>query len=67
MMEELKLKYHDLNDVDDEGNMIKKIIELNFNEDEIKRYYDINRLYTELDDEYGISGFAEEEKAWEKW
>ena len=59
MLEELKLKYPNFNDIDlNDDYMIEKIIELNFNEEEIKNYfenYSVDKIYQELEDEYGIS------------
>ena len=49
MLEELKLKYPNINGVDSDENIIKKIIELNFDENAISNFYDIERLYKELD------------------
>ena len=63
MLEELKLKYQNINGVDSDENIIKKIIELNFDENAINNYYDIEKLYNELEDDYGISGFVDEEHA----
>ena len=66
------------NDVDFKNNskedILNKIKELNFNVDKIKEFYKggndddkkVNKLYQELEDEYGISGFIEEEAAKEK-
>ena len=66
MLEELKLKYQNINGVDSDENIIKKIIELNFDENAINNYYNIEKIYYELDDEYGISGFIEREDAKKK-
>ena len=66
MLEELKLKYQNINGVDSDENIIKKIIELNFDENAINNYYNIEKLYNELEDEYGISGFILEEDAKKK-
>ena len=59
MLEELKLKYPNFNDIDlNDDYMIEKIIELNFNEEEIKNYfenYSVDKIYQELEDDYGIS------------
>ena len=62
MLEELKLKYPIFNDNNlKEDDIIKKIIELNFDEDKIKNYFDIKKIYEELEEDYGISGYIEEE------
>ena len=66
MLEELKLKYPNINGVDSDENIIKKIIELNFDENAVNNFYDIQRVYNELEDEYGISPFIDEEMAKEK-
>ena len=66
MLEELKLKYPNINGVDSDENIIKKIIELNFDENAVNYFYDIQRVYNELEDEYGISPFIDEEIAKEK-
>ena len=78
----------------DNDEIINKIIELNFNEDEIKEQYkkerqggddnrdnnvgggdaaaggedneEIDKMYEELDEEYGISGFKDEDEVKEK-
>ena len=64
MLEELKLKYPIFNDNNlKEDDIIKKIIELNFDEDKIKNYFDIEKIYEELEEDYGISGYIEEEMA----
>ena len=64
MLEELKLKYPIFNDTNlNEDEIIKKIIELNFDEDKIKNYFDIKKIYEELEEDYGISGYIEEEMA----
>ena len=63
MLEELKLKYPIFNDNNlKEDDIIKKIIELNFDEDKIKNYYDVQKIYEELEEDYGISGIIEEEE-----
>ena len=62
MLEELKLKYPIFNDNNlNEDDIIKKIIELNFDVDKIKNYFDIEKIYEELEEDYGISGYIEEE------
>ena len=64
MLEELKLKYPIFNDNNlKEDDIIKKIIELNFDVDKIKNYFDIEKIYEELEEDYGISGYIEEEMA----
>ena len=54
MYEELLVKYNYIKDMDNEENIIKKIIELNFDENKIKNYYDVQKIYNELEDEYGL-------------
>ena len=66
MLEELKLKYQNINGVDSDENIIKKIIELNLDENAIIQFYDINKIYEEFEDEYGICGFIPEDVAKEK-
>ena len=67
MLEELKLKYPIFNNsILVEDDIIKKIIELNFNEDKIKNYCDIDIIYEELDRDFGISGFIPEEEVKDK-
>ena len=66
MLEELKLKYQNINGADSDENIIKKIIELNLNENAIIQFYDINKIYEEFEDDYGISGFIPEDVAKEK-
>ena len=61
MYEELLVKYSYIKDKDNEENIIEKIIELNFDENKIKDYYDVKELYNELEDEYGVSGFIDTE------
>ena len=61
MYDEVVVKYNYIKDMDNEENIIKKIIELNFDENKIKDYYDAPRIYDELEDEYGISGLIERE------
>ena len=51
MLEELKLKYQNINGADSDENIIKKIIELNFDENAVNNFYDIQRVYNELEDE----------------
>ena len=61
MYDEILVKYSYIKDMDNEENIIKKIIELNFDENKIKDYYDVQRIYNELEEEYGLSGFSERE------
>ena len=58
---ELIVKYNNIKNAANEENIIKKIIELNFDENKIKDYYDVQRIYNELEEEYGLSGFSERE------
>ena len=45
ILEELKLKYPIFNDTKlNESDIIKKIIELNFDENKIKVYFDIDKI-----------------------
>ena len=60
MYDEIIIKYDFIKDIDNEEKIIQKIIEFNFDENKIKEYYEL-RIYVELDDEYGVSGFIEEE------
>ena len=39
MLDEIIIKYNFIKDIDTEENIIKKIIELNFDENQIKEYY----------------------------
>ena len=93
--EDIYNKLSQLNDVDfsksNKDDIIKKIIELNFNEDEIKKLYEkkaepvpdpaipnpapvpvrdddekVDKIYDDLEEEYGISGFIDEDAAKEK-
>ena len=66
MLEELKLIYQNINGVDSDENIIKKIIELNLDENAIIQFYDINKIYEEFEDDYGICGFIPEDVAKEK-
>ena len=66
MYDELIIKYKYIKDIDNEENIIKKIIELKFNEESIKEYYDINKLFLELDEEYGMSAFINENEMKDK-
>ena len=52
--------------MDSEENIIKKIIELNFDENIIKDYYIVLNLYNELDVEYGFSAFIERDAMLDK-
>ena len=63
MLEELKLKYKTINDIGNDEKVIEKIIELNFDENKIKDYYYFDRLYQEIEGDFGTSGFTEEEVA----
>ena len=64
MLEELKLKYKTINDIGYDEKVIEKIIELNFDENKILDYFGtVDRLYKELDEDFGISGFMEEDAA----
>ena len=64
MLEELKLKYKTINDIGYDEKVIEKIIELNFDENKILDYFGtVDRLYKELDDDFGISGFMGEDAA----
>ena len=86
--EDIYNKLSQLNDVDfsksNKDDIIKKIIELNFNEEEIKKAYikkpvpvpvpepvhddaeKVNAIYNDLEEEYGISGFIDEDAAKDK-
>ena len=66
MYDELIIKYKYIKDMDSEENIIKKIIELKFNEESVKEYYDINKLFLELDEEYGMSAFINENEMKDK-
>ena len=66
MYDELVVKYSYIKDMDSEENIIKKIIELNFDENIIKDYYIVLNLYNELDDEYGFSAFIERDAMLDK-
>ena len=61
MYDEIIIKNNEIKDIDTEENIIKKIIELNFDENKVKDYYNVKRIYDEVDDEYGISAFVEEQ------
>ena len=66
MYDEIIIKYKYIKDIDSEENIIKKIIELKFNEESVKEYYDINKLFLELDEEYGMSAFINENEMKDK-
>ena len=66
MYDELVIKYSYIKDMDSEENIIKKIIELNFDEIKIKNYYLAPRIYNEFEDEYGVSGFIDTESMMNK-
>ena len=55
--DELIIKYNEIKDIDTEENIIKKIIELNLDENKVKEYYNVQRIFDEIEEEYGISGF----------
>ena len=55
MYDEIIIKYNYIKGIDTEENIIKKIIELNFDENQVKEYYNVQRIYFELEDEYGVS------------
>ena len=59
--DEIIIKYNEIKDIDTEENIIKKIIELNLDENKVKEYYNVQRLYEQFDEEYAISAFAEEQ------
>ena len=49
MLEELKLKYPIFNNTNlNEDDVIKTIIKLNFDEDKIKDYYDVDKIFDEI-------------------
>ena len=60
MLDEIIIKYNFIKDIDTEENIIKKIIELNFDENQIKKYYN-EKIYYELDDDYHLTSLMEEE------
>ena len=66
MYDELVVKYSYIKDMDSEEYIIKKIIELNLDENAIIQFYDINKIYEEFEDDYGICGFIPEDVAKEK-
>ena len=59
MYDEIIVKYNEIKDIDTEENIINKIIELNFDENQVKEYYNIQRIYDEFEDYYGVSGFID--------
>ena len=59
--DELIIKYNEIKDIDTEENIIKKIIELNLDENKVKDYYIVQRIYDQLDEEYGMSAFIDEQ------
>ena len=61
MYDEIIIKYNEIKDIDTEENIIKKIIELNFDENKVKEYYNVQRIFDEIEDEYGISAFVEDQ------
>ena len=61
MYDEIIIKYKDIKDIDTEENIINKIIELNFDENKVKEYYNVRGIFDELEEEYGISAMFEEE------
>ena len=63
---ELIVKYNNIKNAANEENIIKKIIEFNFDENKTKDYYDVERIYNELEDDYGISGFIDEDATKDK-
>ena len=61
MYDELIIKYNEIKDIGAEENVIQKIIELNFDENKVKEYYIIQRIYDQLDEEYDRSAFFDEQ------
>ena len=59
--DEIIIKYNEIKDIDTEENIIKKIIELNLDENKVKDYYNVQRIYDQLDEEYGMSYFVDEQ------
>ena len=59
--DELIIKYNEIKDIDTEENIIKKIIELNLDENKVKEYYNVQRIFDEIEEEYGISAFVEDQ------
>ena len=59
--DEIIIKYNEIKDIDTEENIIKKIIELNLDENKVKDYYIVQRIYDQLDEEYGMSAFVDEQ------
>ena len=63
MYDELIIKYEYIKGMDTEENIIKKITQLNFNELEIKNFYDkVKQMYDDLEDEYAVSGYIDEKQ-----
>ena len=60
MLDEIIIKYNFIKYIDTEENIIKKIIELNFDENQIKEYYS-EKIYDGLNDDYHLSALMEEE------
>ena len=58
--DELCVKYDYFKDIDSEENILKKIIEFDFDEIRIKNYYSLEKIFEEMDSEYGISAFIDE-------
>ena len=65
MYDEIITKHNHIKDIDNEENVIKKIIELNFDENQLKEYYE-QRIYDEFEEEYGLSAILEVEDIKEK-
>ena len=61
MYDEIIIKYNEIKDIDTEENIIKKIIELNLDENKVKEYYNVQRIFDEIEEEYGISAFVEDQ------
>ena len=59
--DEIIIKYNEIKDIDTEENIIKKIIELNLDENKVKDYYIVQRIYDQLDEELGLSAFVDEQ------
>ena len=49
--------------IKEKEEVLKKMVELQFDKEEIELFYIIDKLYNELEDEYNISGFIDEEEA----
>ena len=52
--------------IKEKEKVLKKMVELQFDKEEIKLFYIIDKLYNELEEEYGISGYKDEEEAKQK-